>query len=197
MSLINEALRKAQQARSGEAGGEAAGPGASPTQPGKRGEPRSARSVLWLTIGGAALVLGTGFATFWWLNRPAPELPVAAPRPPARALVAPEKTAPPPAPIAAAVEAPKPVAPAAVPVKPPTPQPASTAPQSPPAATPPVPTPPAPRPTNPPPSHDPTPPLPTPPTAASAAPRSDERVHAFVDSIKVTGIRSSAATVVY
>lgn len=219
MSLINEALRKAQQARSGESAGDHPTTGAAPSLPGKRGQPRSIRTVLWLTIVGAGLVLVSVLAASWFFSRPAAETPAPA-APALPRLAAPEKKTQTAAPVTAApvpaqppVAAPKPagadVTPSAAPA-PANPVVAATTVAAP-AVSAPTAVPPA--------SATPTvaataevapsaptathasaasrestalPASPAPPIVSTPA-RSDERVHAFVDSIKVTGVRSSGS----
>ena len=217
MSLINEALKKAQRLRTEDPAGSA------PPIPGggipvaKRAQPRSTQQLVVLGVGGIVLVVLSVVVTVWLVNRPSavpPASPVAAHPAPKTAQ---DSTAPAPV-IVPPVIAPAPVADA--PPKPAAPPPAVAA-----NATPVVPVPapaivkaappalpiaaavhaPAPTPA-PPPAPTPSPATAAtdsspPPTAAAPAPtpppaepvKSDERVHAFVDAIHVTGIRSSGS----
>lgn len=231
MSLINEALKKAQRSRSGEGPGHflpAAG-GAGP-RVAKRDQPRTAQQLVLIAAGAIALVVLSVVITVFWVNQtPEPKPTAAAPKPAAPAPVSPAVKPPP---VVApplnppvlttrpAAEVPPPVAQTpivekATPTSPPTVaadtppvapilaprQPATTAPvvvtapiatpvpvSPPPVATPPV---------TPPPAASapivsapaPTPSIPAP--ATSAPPRHDERISAFVDAIRVAGIRSS------
>ncbi len=187
MSLINEALKKAQRHRSGDPADllpeSALGPVA------KRGQPRSAQQLLLLAIGGVALVVLSVVITVWLVNRP--------PAPKTAAQTASAKAAPATTPPDASAPAPVIVAPVITPPAVAQPPPASPAPVAnrPSPATEPVTT--ASPTIAPTPAVTQAPPSPAPPTAATSpiepAPpvKTDERVHQFVDNIKVGGIRSS------
>ena len=228
MSLINEALKKAQKLRTGDPVTIAPMPGSTGnTRITKRSEPRSTQQLVLIAAGALVLIVLSVVATFWFVNRtpePKPAVkPVAVkPAEPAvpsptivapaiKSVVAPETpptkaalppvvvkkepavtppvppAAPPPAPVA---QTPKPVVEAPTPVLAPVAPPPAAAARAvatetaPPAAAPPVATPlaetPAPLPL----------PLPSPPAATGPIP-TDPRVHAFVDAVKVAGIRSS------
>ena len=193
MSLINEALKKAQRLRTEDPAGSA------PPIPGggipvaKRAQPRSTQQLVVLGVGGIVLVVLSVVVTVWLVNRPSAVPPASlvaahpapktaqdstAPAPvivppviaPAPVADAPPKPAAPPAlPIAAAVHAP---APTPAPPPAPTPSPAMAATDS---------------------SPPPTAAAPAPTPAPAEPVKSDERVHAFVDAIHVTGIRSSGS----
>jgi hypothetical protein len=211
MSLINEALKKAQRQRTAESteappmpgGGAAAG----------RARPRSAQSLLLLVAGGVVLVVLSVVATVFLIaRRPGPSTVTAKPKPapmaeaPVVAMPLAEKGPP------ASVVASAPVEKTPAPAKPaemttPTgtkPTPASGPKAAPPpssfaetkaaaetkpaAASPPATLPTAPADIAPVATAPATPaPPPLPPTAVKA----DERVHAFIDAIRVSGIRSS------
>ena len=178
MSLINEALKKAQRARH-----DGATPAAADAEGrvAKRAEPKSAKSTLLIAAGAATLVVVSMVGTAWWMSRsPAPhaETKPAAVKPAEPAattgptLVVPPISAPPttPAPVTATAkpnppaEKPAPASPAPVSTTP-----IATAPTVPPAVV--------------------AAPTPTPEPAPAAKP--DERVHQFVEAIRVTGIRAS------
>ncbi len=206
MSLINEALKKAQKLRSGDPAGTLAPmPGGTPRVT-KRGEARSTQQLVLIASGAVVLVVLSVVATFWFLNRaPAPK---PAPKPVA---VKPVDNSTP-EPVIIAPSLPPPVTtPETAPTKPAT----VVVERSPPATTPgaalvtttaskpPVTTPPVkPVTETPPPATDTpspaaaaqpaTPTAPSPAPAAAADPvATDPRVHAFVDAVKVAGIRSS------
>lgn len=190
MSLINEALKKAQRQRSEEpADAAAAAAPVAGERVTKRSKATSANTMVLLGSGAVVLIVLSVVGTVYLLNRPAPRTVAATPAPAA------STTTPP-----AATPAPAPVAPLVVPVAPPT---AATT-ETPAAST--SPTPPSA------PAVAPTMATTEPATApaaaeASAAPLSapapaaakpapppaqpDERVAAFVEAIRVTGIRSS------
>ncbi|MSU23747.1 MAG: hypothetical protein EXS32_07985 [Opitutus sp.] len=209
MSLINEALKKAQRVRTGDPGTMAPMPGGSGPIA-KLGQPRSSQQLLVLASGAVVLVVLSAVGTIFFVNRtpepkaaakliltksavtdaatPAPVIvaPVIAP---AAAIVtlenppAPRETYP--APVAAATM------PAVTPTITPTP-PAVSAPElsrlvtpAPPAITTPIAA--APLPT------EPAALAPALVTAAPGPPVPDARIHTFVDGIHVTGIRSSGA----
>ncbi len=217
MSLINEALKKAQKLRTGDPAAVAPVPGAGNTRITKRAEPRSTQQLVLIAASALALVVLTVVATFWFINR-TPE-PKPAPKPiavkpadvsgPAPTIVAPALkpavVAPPPLP--------DPAKPSSAPVV--EQSPSATAPVTTPASTPPL-TPsnttkPAPQEkvaeapastsaptaqTTPPVATTPAPtPATTPPptqvAAAPVPPSRDPRVDAFVDTVKVKGILPS------
>lgn len=217
MSLINEALKKAQRSRSGDAPGHflPAAAGAGP-RVSKRDQPRTAQQLVLIAAGAIALVVLSVVITVYLVNQtPAPKPTAATPKPAAPAPVTstakptsevapvlnppllttrPAAEVPPPVAQTPVAEKPAPASattvtesPALTPTLPPR-QPAVTAPAvaiAPPTA-PPVAT-----------------PSPFPPAVASAPmnsapapapvapPKHDERINAFVDAIRVAGIRSS------
>jgi hypothetical protein len=190
MSLINEALKKAQRQRTeSHAGAEPTVPGGDGARIAKRAQPRSARTLLLISAGALALVVTSVIVTILFVNgsdgaapppavgpaspstSPAPAVPIepaAAPAPPL--IVAAEPV--PPAPITAAPAAPAvPLAAAAeiTAAVPPDPVPnAAIAAQ---------------------PAEDPSPAKASPATPPTQ--QRDERVYAFIETIRVTGIRSS------
>ncbi len=210
MSLINEALKKAQRTRTGDLSGTL------PPMPGgsgrvaKRSQPRTSQQLILIAAGAIALVVLSVVATVYLVNRP-PEPKPAAPAP----VVAPSPSAPKVTPVVAPVlnppvlttrpaaemppvvtqtpppeKAPVPTAPAPTELKPAAPAPvvlvAPPAPALTPALTTPAPTPDA----TPPPAPAVVATAALSPVAASPA-KPDERVNAFVDAIRVAGIRSS------
>jgi hypothetical protein len=188
MSLINEALKKAQRARTDGAGA-AASEGERTGQIAKRGRPTSARTMLLLGAAAVVLVVGSMVATALWLTRPAGSPPPATAVPiaiaPAPAnesappvIVVPPTTLPTPGPTMAA----KPVPRVATEASPPTAaNPAPLAqPTTPAMAEAPV-------------TAAPAPVIPMAPAVAKPSPKPDERIHQFVESIRVAGIRSSGA----
>ena len=218
MSLINEALKKAQKLRTGDPASLLESIPGSGSHVVKRGEPRSAQQLVLMAAAGIVLVVLSVVVTVWFVNRrPAakPELkpvavksasgdattPVIVPpviNPP---VVAKEKQAPAAetaAPLPAVAEksakaatTPLPQAPAAT-----LPPPAKVAEPPAPVVATPAPTPLATTPSG---ATAPVaPPTENPPasqmaTAANAPtpPATDPRIHAFVDAVKVMGIRSS------
>lgn len=220
MSLINEALKKAQKVRTGDSPTELPPmPGGEPFA-GKRAQSRSTQTILMLAAGGAVLVAISVAITFWLVNRvpaeksPAAPLaakpvPAAAATPtPASAKATPATTMPtvassPPPKTQSVASKPEPLALAraqpAGPIPPASqagsvagiPANAPAVPTAvPPAASAPLPT--APLPTA-------TPEVAQAQAAPAAAPvsspppKGDALVHAFVDSIKVAGIRPSGS----
>jgi hypothetical protein len=182
MSLINEALKKAQRQRnevpedpaaaaSGAAGGRIA----------KRAQPRSANAIFLLATGAVVLVLVSVGLTAYLVNRPAPKpAPVAAITPaptqtpsPATPIAAPPPIAIPPL---AAPAAEKPAAEAA-------PAPAVAASTPPPAVAAAAEKPAAAAETKPAPVAEPAP--------APQPPPVDERVNAFVESVRSTGVKAA------
>jgi cytoskeletal protein RodZ len=208
MSLINEALKKAQKLRTGDPAGTIAPmPGGTPRVT-KRGEPRTTQQLVLIAAGALVLVVLSVVATFWFVNRaPAPK-PASKPI----AVKPADSSAPSPTIVAPTIKAPAPVT-ETPPVKTETaPAPVATtpAPGTQPATTPPpvvkptttvaeAPAQSAPAPavaTEPvAPASTPTPlaqPVAQTPPPAAAPVATDPRVHAFVDSVKVGGIRSSS-----
>lgn len=202
MSLINEALKKAQRQRhDANAGPGAPGADASGTIA-KRAQPKSARSMLLLAVGAIALVVASMVGTALWLTRPSNPPAVARTTPSPSKVDAKSQPGPevkpmitvPTTPVAAPAKAQsKDTAPAtdaasgqagtAIAASPSSSRPAQVA-QATPAPTPakavaasPVEEQPLPAKTEPPPP----------------AAKPDERVHQFVESLKVMGIRSSGA----
>lgn len=201
MSLINDALKKAQRLRTEDPLGTAPPmPGGGGARVAKRGQPRTAQQLVLIVAGVVVLVVLTVVATVWLVNRPTTPKPApaiaASPAPKSATVVG----APAPI-IVAPVIKPAPVPVAAAPVPPPTVTAPAVAPSAAPRA-----------PVQAPVAAQSTPPAsPTPaPTVASEAPvattaellpaappppitpaKADERIHVFVDAIKVTGIRSS------
>jgi hypothetical protein len=205
MSLINEALKKAQRART------AGSPDDQPPLPGgghvaKRGQARSANSIVLLGSGAVVLVVISVALTVYLINRPASPSqgtalsPKATPAPavvePAPVIVTPVIPAPPPVitaapPPAASTTVSLPVAPPVAastvpPVAVPHPPPAATTtavdPAAPPSAVPTAsqaavdkPAPAAP------------PPQAPPPVSA----RPDERIAAYLESIRIAGLRAA------
>jgi len=180
MSLINEALKKAQRQRAAEAS-TAGDAESAPGRVAKRPQAMRAQTVILLAAAATVLIVFSVVVTVYWLN--------AAPEP--KRIAAP--VTPKPAPAAASDPRPI-VVPAAA-------SPAGAAPAS---------TPPAavslpavatvtPTPTAPTPVSTVATPAPEPPsTTASAAPKlapdaPDPRIQSFVDTVRVTGIRSSGS----
>ena len=215
MSLINEALKKAQRLRSNEPVEEVPLPGAT-VRVAKREQPRSARSLVLLVGGSVALVVISVIVTVYLINRnPAPTSGVAKPAagkptdtkpsspvidaPLIKVPLAPTTTEPAPAktePATVASPA-KPETPT-VPVEKPPVVAATPANTEPTVTTPPEtkPAPPAKTPPEKGPAKTagvaPTPAATTTPAAQPAGPaRQDERIHAYVDALRVSGIRSS------
>jgi hypothetical protein len=199
MSLINEALKKAQKLRTGDPTAVAPMPGGG-ARVTKRGEPRSTQQLVLIAAGALLLIVLSVVATFWFVNRvPAPVSPAKPVAVKPSDSSAPSPSIVPPTikpPTVAETPAPKPGSPSGT-----TEQPAvSTASSAPATSNPPTP---APAPTTSPASTNvaTTTPATEPPTtepAASPSPTTmasnvptDARVHAFVDTIKVMGIRSS------
>ena len=198
MSLINDALKKAQRLRTEDTAGTAPpGTGAGEMRVSKRREPQTSQQLVALAAGVVTLVVLTVVATVWLVNRPATPQP-------ATLAAAPKPT------ITVAAAAPIIVAPGSKS----TPSPVTTVPDSPPVASSPTPVVAQ--------SATPLPNLilatstpsvatqvatvaeipavaqPLPPENSPAVPpppaapvKGDERIHVFVDAIRVTGIRSS------
>jgi hypothetical protein len=72
MSLINDALKKAQRMRNEGAAAPSPGSGGPVV---KRGQARSAKSMLFLAVGAVVLVVGSMVGTALWLTRPATPAP--------------------------------------------------------------------------------------------------------------------------
>jgi hypothetical protein len=172
MSLINEALKKAQRQRN-EAAEESVATADATTggRIAKRAQPRSANAIFLLATGAVVLVLVSVGLTAFLVNRPSSK--------PAVVTLSP-----------APAEAPAPAAPlAAAPpiVVPPVATPAAEKPPPEPAVTPSTPAP------SPPPAvaaeEKPAPVAET--KAAPPPPETDERVHAFVESLRITGVKAA------
>ncbi len=208
MSLINDALKKAQRLRAEAAASIDPADGSGGKRVEKRGQPLRAQTIVLLVACGAVLVVFSVVVTVYLLNRPSPAVahppvvakpPMPAAEAPAPALVVSippplpkpvEETPPPPA--TATTRAPETVstplaaaAPPAPAVQPPEKKPAGVAKADPSVTSPPL-------------SPESTPPKPevaairpTTATTRPTAPASDVRVQMFVDAIRVTGIRSS------
>ena len=95
MSLINEALKKAQRNRTGEAADTVPTlPGAGGTRVTKRAQPRTSQQLVLLAAGAVVLVVLSVVATVYLVNRaPAPKPGATAPQP-APPSAAPAPTAP-------------------------------------------------------------------------------------------------------
>ncbi len=217
MSLINEALKKAQRNRTGEAADTVPTlPGAGGTRVTKRAQPRTSQQLVLLAAGAVVLVVLSVVATVYLVNRaPAPKPGATAPQP-APPSAAPAPTAPAPLmvppvlnlpipPPRPAPETPAAVAPSPESEKPATAPASRTAGPNDPLTVSPTAGRVASRPALPPrapaaaqPGENPVaPPAPAGSGAAAAAPvlagppQHDERVSRFVDAIRVTGIRPS------
>jgi hypothetical protein len=179
MSLISEALKKAQRMRTSESSASAAPFASGGGTMGRRGRPRATSPVAWI-FAGATVVVSLAVVTTVFLLRPAPT-----------ALAAAKSASAPPAANTSSATPAAPAVPASVIL--PAPKPAEPAPAVSEAIAPPA------KPATPPPSPSPEPaPAPSghvPPSVAVVAPtgesKPDLRIQAFVDAIKVTGIRSS------
>jgi hypothetical protein len=201
MSLINDALKKAQKMRTQDP--VAFAPSLPNDRSGlvaKRARPMPARWLAGIAAGGAVLVVGSVLATVLWLRRPEA---TPAPKPAAHSITVSESPSPPPAPV---LTAPTPIGTVGSPpaasviapvasqteIQPATALPVVTAP-SPESASPP----PAALASAPPASEIPAPPLGSPEIRAAAPPppagRFDARAQAFVDALHVTGIRASSS----
>ena len=205
MSLINEALKKAQRSRT-------VGADASlPPMPGggriaKLGRAQSANTMVLLGSGAVVLVVLSVVATVFFVNRPAPKPPaaVAVTKP---GLVAPGAASP-----SATVKPILPAEPVAATATPPAPPPAASTPVAPAAASGTPPASPAPsqplaapvvpittaaaNPTTTPtatPALPVTPTAPSTPSAPATPPRPDERVATYIESIRIAGVRAQGA----
>jgi hypothetical protein len=187
MSLINEALKKAQKHRTGEPETLApASGGSGHTLITRRSEPRTTQQLVLIAAGALVLIVLSIVGTFWFVNR-APE-----PKPAPTPIAAKPAEASAPSPIVVAPAIRPPAVASEPPAKPPTPL--AVAPT--PAPAPVTPTLPPPEKVAPAPTEPVTaaPPPAAPPPAANATPPAfDPRVHAFVDAVRVAGIRSSAS----
>ncbi|MEO5960072.1 MAG: hypothetical protein ABIZ49_03350, partial [Opitutaceae bacterium] len=171
MSLINEALKKAQRQRN-EGPADLTTPAPAGGRIAKHGQARSAQSMILIACGAVALVVASVGLTIFLLNRPAQKPPPAV----ASANVNPPKIDGTPA--TPTILLPPPVTPPLI--------------QTDPASTPPVATTnPGPTPIIPAPSE----PAPTPvavgtkPPAKPAPPAVDERVQAYVDGLRINGAK--------
>lgn len=209
MSLINEALKKAQRQRHDDPSAPV------PPVPGggtiaRRGQPRSAKSLVLISAGAVVLVVLSVVFTVYLVNRPAPSPPKVATAKPAA-----PKAEPPPKPIvvppiatggAAPASAtastpaitPPPVATRAPkdegsrPAATPAPVPAAIETKPPPVAAPSIADRPALAPAQPPPAVVPSTPAPSSiPAQANSTP--DPRIHAFVDTLRISGVKAGGA----
>lgn len=210
MSLINDALKKAQRLRHEQQAAAAAAGEALATGPiKKRGKPMRAQSLVLLCAGAAVLVVFSVLATFFLLTHDTPPAPASPPAPaikpapiadtsaPSPVIVAPviSQTGAMPAKTSTATEIPDAVAPS------PTPAAAAATPEVSAVTTPetkapevsptPAPSPPAPSAAVNTPVHTATPP----PAKAQDVAESPakEAVNAFLDSLHVSGVRASGA----
>jgi hypothetical protein len=183
VSLINEALKKAQRQRAAEAGTEPAGTEAEETVK-ARPAPRSARTVALLTLAAGLLVLGAALLTYVLTSMsstvaPLAERPAAKPSAPARPSEPAQAAPTPPAPPLAATKA-ETSAPSSAntpqPTLPPTENPTAALPVASGASTPVPPATPAPPPV---------------PATGPVPAKTNESVQAFVDTVRVTGIRAA------
>jgi hypothetical protein len=185
MSLINDALKKAQRSRSAESGDLAPLPGGG-ARITKRGVPLSAKAILLMATGAFVLFVLAVVGTVYLLNRPSASPSVAVAKAPTAAttpgseapvIVVPVITAPP-----AKATSPESSTPSAPTPAPTTPAPTPPAKADPPPATAKA----APSPVTPATAA----PAPNPPAAAPATPAApDERVHSFLDNLHVTAVR--------
>ncbi|HRJ48263.1 MAG TPA: hypothetical protein PKY38_12950 [Opitutaceae bacterium] len=179
MSLINDALKKAQRQRTTDAAGVAPPmPGESGGRITRRGKPMASQAVLLLVAGGSVLIVLSVVATVYLLREPAPPAapPVALAAPISPSTATPVvNDSPAPAPVVFVPVLPKPESVVESPPEPPAP-----------VSTPPVRTEPAPVII----ASSPPPALPA-PSPAAASP--DERIHDYLDRLHVLGVRSSGA----
>jgi hypothetical protein len=199
MSLINEALKKAQRVRTEDA------TDAVPPMPGdngatggvriaKRKQARSTQTTILLGAGAIVLVVLSVVITVFFINRPKPE--TSAPAVAKAAPVVPQAEGTPPPTVTAPVitppvVTPPPLAAAPVPATPAAPTLAAPAATVPPTETAAAPAPLAAAKLPPTETLAPTTEPARPAETSPASGKADERVMAFVDSIRVTGIRSS------
>ena len=192
MSLINDALKKAQHQRKDDPAATTGAAGEARIH--RRGRAHNANTMVLLGSAAVVLVVLSVVFTFFMVNQPAkPAAPVAqaapsaAPTPSAPTnsptpAPAPIETAPPaPTPMAPTVSVPLTTASAGQGSAATTPALPTVAASTPPAVTAPTPIAPAPVPTN---------PSPTAAAPASGPAAPDERVASFVEAVRVTGIRS-------
>jgi hypothetical protein len=202
MSLINDALKKAQRARSTDAG-DLAPPTTGGGRIAKRGQPLSAKSIVLYSSGVLVLFVIAVVATVYVLNRPETR-PVAAQKPVAPAVITPETSgplivppvvnspaAPPVTPVPIVSEKSPPPGASPAPSQPTEPATASSTQAAAPTAT-------APSPTSAPatpekatagtaPAKPETSPAPAAIPPAPAMP--DERIHRYLDALRVTAVR--------
>jgi hypothetical protein len=206
MSLINEALKKAQRLRTEEPAGTLPPmPGAGGPRVARRSQPRTSQQLVVLAAAVVVLVMLTVVATVWLINRPAapkPAPPVAAT--PAKPKAAAETPASTPILVGPVIKTDAPTISETPALKAAVPAPVTTA-----SATAIVltnsgnatiaaPTP-TPEPAAPPPIASDTPAVPAvatqpaavPPPLPAAEPKPDERIHAYVDAIRVMAIRAA------
>lgn len=180
MSLISDALKKAQRMRTGESLPPMAVDGGG-GQVLRRAQPQSAQSLVWIVAGAVGLVVVAVIATVFFL-RPKSE-------PPPAPAVAQAPAAPPAGNVTTESPAQITIAPIRIAAVPAEPAPAEARVESAPS-----PVRAAAEPSGPPVQAEPAPaPGPKSNPSAAATAKSDPRVQAFVDAIKVTGIRSSGA----
>jgi hypothetical protein len=188
MSLINEALKKAQRLRNEDTADPSAQPSPAGVRIAKRGKAHSANTMVLIASGAVVLVVLSVVITVYLGNRTSDAVPRVAT--PSTASQSPKTSAATPeaSPAVTAPVAVTPLAPTA---------PAETTPSPATATTTPTPTDAATSPGTPPPETAPaaaTPPAVIESTPASPpAPVRDERVAAFVEAVRVTGIRSSGS----
>lgn len=184
MSLINDALKKAQRQRTADAAGVAPPmPGESGGRIPRRGKPMASQAVLLAVAGGAVLIVLSVVATVYLLREPAEPAPVVMPVP------TPQPPVAQPAP-AIATESPAPAPVVFVPLAP-KPEPAVEKIPEPPAVVVPAPAVAAPAPS-------PVARLPEPvqPTVSAPAPGTavpDDRIYEYLDRLHVLGVRSSGS----
>lgn len=197
MSLINDALKKAQRLRhEQQAAATAAEEALSGTPIKKRGKPMRAQSLILICAGAAVLVVASVLATFFLLTR---DEPPPTPKPAIKPAPLTESATPSPVIVAPVIphvqptsattplaETPATTAPTPIVAATPTPPPTAVA--DTPIASSPVKT----EPTPPAPTTAATLPAPAPPKAA-ADDAAKEKIAAFLDALRVTGVRSSGA----
>jgi hypothetical protein len=196
MSLINEALKKAQRQRHDDPAG-AAGPaaGAGGAVAGRSG-PRPLRTLLLLATGAFVLIAASVVFTVYFVNEPAP--PPAPPRPKKKVEISQKAPAPvtAPAAVSPATKPPAASAPPKVETPAPAPLPAATPLKVERAAEPITAEKPTPAPTPaplPPEATAVAVPPPAPPKPSTAEPIADARVQAFVDTMRISGVKAAGA----
>lgn len=198
MSLINEALKKAQRQRHDDPAGVGAAVTGSGGNIAKRGAPRSAKTLLLLTAGAIVLVVCSVVFTVYLVNRPAPPAPVPVTKKPPEPKAAPIVPAVTPVQDAVAVKLPS-TAPAPKVENPPPHAPPPAAAKIEPAATPIVAKPkqapvvsstPSPTPAVVPVSA-PAPAQPVKPVIPEVV--ADARIQAFVDTMRIAGVKAAGA----